>query len=110
MNQFTQSPNPIVKGNELTEEQLLDHFIEQSQYTDLDDLIISNLSYHDAMEFVQATDDFANDAIEHLDYIGKLPLHIPSITDLVHHLAYSDPAEGTALLNELLYYHEQGRI
>ena len=115
MNQFIQAIDQSVEladNYSLTDEDdLLNHIFNTSPYQSKDEFVLANLSYHDAMEFAQSHEDFIEDSIYHLDSIGKLPIstnHSPA--ELAYHLAYEDMEIGTALLDELLYYRNRGRL
>ena len=115
MNQFINQFEELVEQTGIAAEQeseLIDHILESSVNTDEDEFIQSNLTYDDALEFVQQSDEFTQDCIDHLERCC-IPVRIntDSIKSLSYRLAYEDTEQGTALLNELLYYRDNlGRI
>jgi len=105
--------------SESDEQELIEHILEESQYTDLDQFALSNVSYDDALNLVQSTDSFNDDVYEWLShqpngisnqFVEHLSESPKAVESVAYTLAYEYPELGTKLLQELLYYSNQGRL
>lgn len=95
------------------EQEALNIIFEGSDFiTDKEEFARKNITQEDAEAIALSNKYFL------LDYVANNSLSMELITSaitehpkhLAYHLAYSEPALATQLLEELLYYRAQGRI
>jgi len=105
--------------SEVDESALIEHILDNSQYTTIEKFALSNVSYEDALNLVQSTDSFSYFVAEWLthqpngmseQFIEHLSESPKSIESVAYALAYTHSELGTKLLDELLHYHSIGRI
>ena len=116
MNPFIEHFEFNVDLDGITEEQeqeLIEHILEESVYTDLSTFTLANISHAEAMELAQQSDTFWEEAVSY-NYIPPSilldELKHQSPTDLAYTIAYEHTELGTQLLDELLDYRRLGRI
>ena len=119
MNEYIKDYNFAVDLDGISAEdelELINHILDKSSNTNLEEFAIANISYDDALTLVQSDDSFTGDAIYWLSNqpngISEAAFGTPDSTDeLAYSLAYTYPEAGTALLDELLEYRNKyGRI
>ena len=105
--------------SEADESELIEHILDNSEYTTIEQFALSNVSYEDALNLVQSTDSFSDDVAEWLthqptgmsDQFAEHLLEAPkAIESVAYSLAYTHSELGTKLLDELLHYRSIGRI
>jgi len=105
--------------SEVDESDLIEHILDNSEYTTIEQFALSNVSYEDALNLVQSTDSFAYDVAEWLShqpngmseqFIERLSESPKAIESVAYSLAYTHSELGTKLLDELLHYRSIGRI
>ena len=95
------------------EQQALDTIFERSDFIlSRQDFARDNISQDAAEAIALSNKYFISDYLENhkppIEIIASTVIAHPS--DLAHHLAVSEPATATELLDELLYWRKQGRI
>ena len=75
----------------------------------LSDFVKCNISYEDALEIVQSDDHFYDEFMPKSDE-SIIDAIIAAPKDTVYSIVFSKPDTATAILNELLYYRDKGRI
>jgi hypothetical protein len=75
----------------------------------LSDFVKCNISYEDALEIVQSDDHFYDEFMPKSDE-SILDAIVAAPKDTVYSIVFSKPDTATAILNELLYYRDKGRI
>ena len=111
MNQFIEQYEVMCTSITKTEAmELVEHILDNSFHTNVEDFAKSNINYFDALEIAQSDDYFASAALEYLDNWDLLPIKLPPLSKLAYSLVYDNPTEATNLLEELLYYRSLGRI
>ena len=95
------------------EQEALDSIFECSDFIlHREDYAKQHITQEDAEAIALSNKYFISDYLEN----HKSPIEIIASTviahpvDLAHHLAVSEPATATQLLDELLYWRKQGRI
>lgn len=111
MNQFIEQYEAMCTSITKDEEiELVEHILDNSIHTSIEDFAKSHINYFDALEIAQSDDYFASAALEYLDNRDLLPVKLPPLNKLAYNLVYDNPTEATNLLEELLYYRSLGRI
>jgi hypothetical protein len=119
MNEYIKHYNFAVDLDGITAEdelELVNHILEKSEYTNLEEFAIANIAYDDALTLVQSNDEFTEDAIYWLSDQPNGPSDAAfgtpgSTAEIAYSLAYTYPEAGTTLLDELLEYRNKyGRI
>ena len=95
------------------EQEALDTIFECSDFIrNREDYAKQHILPEDAQVIALSDKYFVSDYVEHTGL--SMELVATAITDhyeqLAYHLAYSEPTLATQLLEELLYYRDQGRI
>lgn len=72
MNQFIHDYNETLEfeGGFISEQDecaLIEHILAESEHTDLDQFVMANISYEQALEIVQTDDQFTADAQDWID-------------------------------------------
>ena len=75
----------------------------------LSDFVKCNISYEDALEIVQSDDHFYDEFTPKSDE-SIIDAIVAAPKDTVYSIVFSKPDTATAILNELLYYRDKGRI
>ena len=75
----------------------------------LSDFVKCNISYEDALEIVQSDDHFYDEFMPKSDE-SIIDAIVAAPKDTVYSIVFSEPDTATAILNELLYYRDKGRI
>ena len=75
----------------------------------LSDFVKCNISYEDALEIVQSDDHFYDEFMPKSDE-SIIDAIVAAPKDTVYSIVFSKPDTATAILNELLYYRDKGRI
>ena len=75
----------------------------------LSDFVKCNISYEDALEIVQSDDHFYDEFMPKSDEL-IIDAIVAAPKDTVYSIVFSKPDTATAILNELLYYRDKGRI
>ena len=75
----------------------------------LSDFAKSHISYEDALEIVQSDDHFYDEFMPKSDE-SIIDAIVAAPKDTVYSIVFSEPDTATAILNELLYYRDKGRI
>ena len=88
---------------------LLESIAEAVNCDALSDFAKSHISYEDALEVAQSDDQFYDDFMPRSDE-PIVDAIIAAPKDTVYSLVFSHPDTATAILNELLYYRDKGRI
>jgi hypothetical protein len=89
--------------------ELLESIAEAVNCDALSDFAKAHISYEHALEVVQSDDQFYDDFMPKSDE-PIIDAVIAAPKDTVYSLVFSHPDTATAILNELLYYRNKGRI
>jgi hypothetical protein len=89
--------------------ELLESIAEAVNCDALSDFAKSHISYEHALEVVQSDDQFYDDFMPKSDE-PIIDAIVATPKDTAYSLVYGSPETATAILNELLYYRDKGRI
>ena len=89
--------------------ELLESIAEAVNCDALSDFAKSHISYEDALEIVQSDDHFYDEFMPKSDE-SIIDAIVAAPKDTVYSIVFSKPDTATAILNELLYYRDKGRI
>lgn len=89
--------------------ELLESIAEAVNCDALSDFAKSYVSYEDALQVVQSCDQFYEDFMPRSDE-PIIDAIVAAPKDAVYSLVFGSPETATAILNELLYYRDKGRI
>ena len=99
-------------SNEHTDEDLInlvDYILTKVPTSTRDQYFMDNIDSDSAADVAFANESVCEDYFEQhptpLEFIKYLPTK-----ELAYHLVFTEPTKATGLLEELLYYHNHGRI
>lgn len=111
--------NPLIKQYDKliadtgTKEQvfeLIDHIFDEHNPYFVHEYCSERISADDAADVAFANPSVCDDYFEATPMEPEFIMNHMSPKQLAYHLTFTEPAKATELLDELLYYHKNGRI
>lgn len=89
---------------------LVDYILTKVPTSTRDQYYMDNIGSSDAADVAFANESICEDYFEqHPAPLELIIKHLPD-RELAYHLVFTEPTKATELLEELLYYHNHGRI